>query len=263
MKLSVLMITYNHEGFIARAIESVLAQKVNFEIEVVVGEDFSKDKTRDILLGYRDRFPDKIKLLLPNHNLGMNRNFVSTFEACTGEYVAMLEGDDFWSSPHKLQAQVDLLDQNKDCSMCFHDVIQFNHSTGQASPWVLRSRQSRYCLEDLLQGNFIPTGAVVFRRSLIERFPDFAANLGMLDWLINVLLARFGSIAFIDQIMGVYSIHDGGVWSSKSRLGVLKSSVHAAREMTAIIEPKYKSILQNTINIWDQAISQMGPQDSR
>ena len=183
MKLSVLIITYNHEKFISRAIESVLSQQVKFDYEIVIGEDCSKDSTRNIVLDYKNKFPEKIRLLLPDENLGMNKNLIQTFHQCSGEYVALLEGDDCWLSSDKLQLQVDLLDRDQSCAMCFHDVVQFNYSTGQAAKWVLRSRQERYYLEDVLQGNFIPTGAVVFRRHLISQFPEFSLKLGMLDWL--------------------------------------------------------------------------------
>lgn len=107
MKVSVLMITYNHEKFIAQAIDSILMQQVNFDYEIVIGEDCSTDGTRAIVIQYQKEYPDKIRLLLPEENLGMHKNFVQTFRACQGEYIALLEGDDYWTSPRKLQKQVD------------------------------------------------------------------------------------------------------------------------------------------------------------
>jgi glycosyltransferase involved in cell wall biosynthesis len=107
MKVSVLMITYNHEKFIAQAIDSILMQQTDFEYEIVVGDDFSKDRTRAILDNYKKKHPSKIKLLFPDRNLGMHRNFIQTLNSCQGQYVALLEGDDYWTSPYKLQKQVD------------------------------------------------------------------------------------------------------------------------------------------------------------
>lgn len=257
MKLSVLVITYNHEKFIARALDGIFSQQVGFDYEVVIGEDCSTDNTREILNEYKEKYPEKIKLHLREKNLGMNRNFIETFKDCSGEYIALLEGDDFWVVSNKLQSQVEFLDQKLDFAMCFHDVVQFNHSTGHCSPWALRSRQSRYLLEDVLQGNFIPTAAVVFRRRYIDYFPEFSTKLGMLDWLVNILVSSRGDIGFIDQIMGVYSLHDGGVWSSKSQLNILRSSVAAAQEMLVLLQPKHKEILQHTINMWGQVIVRM------
>src|SRR5271167_3774085 len=103
MKLSVMMITYNHEGFIAQAIESVLAQRVNFDYEIVVGEDCSTDRTRDILMDFHRQYPDRIVPLLRNQNIGAMRNAEATLAACRGQYLALIEGDDYWTCEDKLQ----------------------------------------------------------------------------------------------------------------------------------------------------------------
>jgi glycosyltransferase involved in cell wall biosynthesis len=248
------MITYNHEQYIGRAINSVLRQNVGFEYEIVIGEDCSTDNTREVLTAYKNSHPNLIKLKMQNINIGMNNNLINTFEACTGEYIAILEGDDFWISPDKLSKQVNLLDNYPPYAMCFHDVVQLEQSTGRLLSWALRTRQTSYRLEDLLQGNFIPTGAVVFRRNLIDKFPDFSSSLGMLDWLINILVASHGDIGFLDEVMGVYNIHSGGVWSSKSRLHILSASIDAAKKIMNIIDPKYRSILQNTISTWQSEV---------
>ena len=97
IKVSVCMITYNHERFIAQAIESVLMQETDFRVELVIGEDCSTDGTRAIVREFGERFPERIRLLLPEHNLGMMPNFVATLSACRGQYVALLEGDDYWT----------------------------------------------------------------------------------------------------------------------------------------------------------------------
>src|SRR4030088_1685053 len=102
MKLSVMMITYNHERFIAQAITSVLAQRVNFDYEIVVGEDCSTDGTREILMDFHRRFPDRIVPLLRDQNIGAMRNVEATLAACRGRYLAVLEGDDYWTCEEKL-----------------------------------------------------------------------------------------------------------------------------------------------------------------
>jgi glycosyltransferase involved in cell wall biosynthesis len=114
MKLSVAMITYNHERFITQALESVLAQRVNFDYEIVVGEDCSTDDTRAIVMYFHRRYPGRIVPLLREKNIGGARNIELTLAACRGQYVAMLEGDDYWTCEDKLQRQVDFLDANPD-----------------------------------------------------------------------------------------------------------------------------------------------------
>src|ERR1700676_4069851 len=102
MKLSVMMITYNHERFIAQAIESVLAQRVNFDYEIVIGEDCSTDRTRNIVMDFHRRYPDRIVPLLRRYNLGGPENLIATLASCGRQYVALLEGDDYWTCADKL-----------------------------------------------------------------------------------------------------------------------------------------------------------------
>ena len=123
MLLSVYIITYNHERYIAQAIDSVLMQKTNFEFEIVIGEDSSTDNTRDIIQSYISRYPDKIRLITSNKNVGAGRNAVRTLKACKGKYIASLEGDDYWITKDKLQKQVDILEQHSNYSMCFSNII--------------------------------------------------------------------------------------------------------------------------------------------
>ena len=119
-KVSVVMLTYNHEKFIAQAIESVLIQRTNFPIELVVGEDCSTDGTREIVRRYAAARPDIIRLVFHEKNVGAYENGQDVLAACQGEYIALLEGDDYWTSPDKLQRQADYLDAQPACALCFH-----------------------------------------------------------------------------------------------------------------------------------------------
>src|ERR1700683_5373651 len=121
--VSVHMVTYNHEKYIAQAIESVLLQKTKFDFELVIGEDFSDDNTRNIIKTFVLNNPGKINALLHPYNLGLDgkNNSVETLKNCNGKYVALCEGDDFWTDPYKLQKQIDFLEENTDFSICFHN----------------------------------------------------------------------------------------------------------------------------------------------
>src|ERR1700690_1472331 len=163
MKLSVAMTTYNHEAFIQQAIESVLAQRVNFDYEIVVGEDGSTDGTRVILMNLYQKYPERIVPLLHDENIGAARNFQATLASCQGQYLAYVEGDDYWTSADKLQKQVDFLDQHPDYSICCHRV-QIRDETGAGRKDVLPNRTAgTYTMEDLLAENFIPTCTVMYR----------------------------------------------------------------------------------------------------
>ena len=106
IKVSVVMLTYNHEKYIAQAIESVLMQETDFHYEIVIGEDCSTDRTREIVIEYQKKYPDKIRTLLHAKNIGGNANYRQTYSECNGDYIAFLEGDDFWIDRKKLQKQI-------------------------------------------------------------------------------------------------------------------------------------------------------------
>jgi glycosyltransferase involved in cell wall biosynthesis len=215
--VSVLVITYNHEAFIGRAVESALNQETEFPYEIVVGEDKSTDATREILLGYRARYPEKIRLLLHETNLGQGgkANFAETLWECRGQYIALLEGDDYWTSPHKLRKQVDFLEAHPECASCFH-LAQFVDEQGEELPQVAGSNQSQRIstVEDLLITNFMPTASVMFRADALRRLPDWFFTLLRGDWAIHVLVAKHGNIGRLDEIMAAYRFHQSGFWSS-------------------------------------------------
>src|ERR1044071_3542733 len=182
MKVSVVMITYNHEQFIAQAIESVLMQETSFDFELVIGEDCSTDRTREIVCDFQRRFPDKVRLLLHDKNQGASRNFVATYLACTGEYVALLEGDDYWISPGKLQKQVDFLDQHPEYAICFHNAVTFwQDSSREIRIEIPGGQKDTIGITDILKGLYMPTGSVVLRRGLIGSFPDWYLSLRVGD----------------------------------------------------------------------------------
>ena len=215
-KVSVSMLTYNHEKFIAQAIESVLMQKTNFDYELIIGEDCSTDSTRAIVMDYQRRYPDKIRALLPEKNSGMFQNSLATQRACVGQYTASLEGDDYWTSPNKLQKQVDFLELHHDCSLCFHGVEVRYDNGSPGHPYHRKQLvQTKYSLEDFLRGQiYIPTCSVMIRNSVFSGFPDwYYSGLSFGDKPLILLCAERGSLGFIDESLAVYRIHSGGVWS--------------------------------------------------
>ena len=127
--VSVFMMAYNHEKYISEAIDGVLMQKTNFDFDIVIGEDCSTDNTRQIVLDYQQQYPGKVKLLLHEKNIGAMANQMAVFNACKGKYIAMCEGDDYWTDPYKLQKQVDFLEANEDYSICSHRYSFYSERT--------------------------------------------------------------------------------------------------------------------------------------
>jgi glycosyltransferase involved in cell wall biosynthesis len=228
MKLSVLVTTYNHAPFIRQALESVAAQTTSFDYEIVIADDCSDDGTREIVREFAAGHAGPTQLILPDSNLGRGGNpiFFRQLEATRGEYTAMLDGDDYWTSRHKLQMQVDFLDAHPECSTCFHDVNVVyddlstpSHLFHQDRPWgeltALRPKPIS-TLADIVRGDFIATCSAVFRTP--GPLPAWYYDVAYTDWPLHVLNAERGSIAYIDEVMGTYRVHAGGLWSmDKSR----------------------------------------------
>ncbi|HTW93005.1 MAG TPA: glycosyltransferase [bacterium] len=223
-RVSVSMITYNHERYIAQAIDSVLAQKVDFDYEVVIGEDCSTDRTRSIVESYARQHPDKIRLVLSETNIGGNRNGLRTYSACRGEYTAFLEGDDYWTSPHKLQRQVDFLEQNPKFAICGHWVMNVDE-VGNPAPrqsWTGEKCPEVFGLEQALGGTPLHPGSWVFRSRSLQSIPqnrlDMVARIPAGDDPLLLLLLTHGQGYCFRETMGAYRLHSGGRWSALSEL---------------------------------------------
>ncbi len=224
MKVSVFILTYNHERFVADAIEGALRQKTDFSYEIVIADDCSTDGTREVIRRYGEREPERIRVLLNRHNIGALQTIVRAFAACRGQYVAMVEGDDYWTNPDKLQRQVDFLDSHPDHTMCFH-AVTVAWDDGSRASHVFRPVQVRetYTLRDLLDCNFIGTCSAMYRGGVVRQWPLWFYCMPVGDWCLHLLHAQHGDIGYLDEPMAVYRQHGGGVYSARStvyRLGV-------------------------------------------
>src|SRR5437762_2202436 len=217
MKLSVLVIVYNQARYVIQAIDSILMQEVDFDYEVVIGEDASTDGTREIVLDFEKRYPDRIRVLLRDQagaeadraaGLGGKTNFIQSLKACRGEYIALLDGDDYWTDPGKLQRQVDFLDNHPDFAISCHNARMF-YEDGSKEPTNLipPDQKEVSMLEDLLLANIIPTCSTVFRRELFGEFPDWFYTLKLGDWPLHILNAQHGKIGYINEVMASYRLH--------------------------------------------------------
>jgi glycosyltransferase involved in cell wall biosynthesis len=247
MKLSVMIITYNHERFIKQAIESVLAQRVNFDYEIIIGDDCSTDGTRDIIMDFHRRYPGRLVSILRKQNMGAMRNVEATLAACRGQYLASLEGDDYWTCDAKLQRQVDFLDRHPDHAICCHRGRVLNE-TDKSLPDVIPDKPAgSYTIEDLFEYNWIMTCSVVYRWGLIGKLPDWFTEMKLGDWPLNALVARFGKINLMDDVMAVYRAHSGGVWSSRPRSSQLYEITRMLLALDKQLDFQYTRAIRRTL----------------
>jgi glycosyltransferase involved in cell wall biosynthesis len=251
MKLSVAMITYNHERFIGQAIESILSQNVNFEYEIVIGEDCSTDGTRAVVNEFHRRNPDRIRPLLWDRNVGILRNLVATIEACRGQYVAFLEGDDYWIATDKLQKQVDFLDAHPDRAICCgraRALYELDTQNPDYEWGVFPSMPAGpYTVEDILKGNFVMTCTAMLRRKFIPSFPKWIFKMKLGDWPLCGMVARYGRIELMDEITAAYRVHQGGTWSSLTRTTRLGEAARMLRALDKELEYQYTDLIRETI----------------
>ena len=218
MKVSVAVVTYNHRKFIEEAVESALAQKLNTDWELVIGDDCSTDGTRELLLQLKVRHPGKIRLILPDKNPGDSgrTNYRNTLEACRGEYIAYLDGDDFWSDENKLAAQMDYLESHRHASACVHPVRRL-YADGSSDIFAPGRLHSEYDLGEVYRNySFFHASAFMYRRSVILPLPPWFSDdkVKLDDWTLSVLSATWGPIGYVDELYGVYRKHGGGLWSA-------------------------------------------------
>ena len=222
--VSVCMITYNHEAFVREAIESILAQKTKFEYELIIGEDCSSDNTRHICQEYALKYKNVI--LLPSHvNLGIAKNFVRTLQACCSMYVAICEGDDYWTDPLKLQKQVNFLENNPQFSICYHNCFVINYKGEKIRDIRIPAKfQKDFNRSELIAGATIASDTVVFRNVGLPTYKDehLALNGDIILWS---KLGRFGKGKYMSNIQhDAYRIHSGG-WTSKPTFDKFKDKL--------------------------------------
>jgi len=213
--VSVCMITYNHEDYIAQAIEGVLMQRCNFRFELLIGEDCSTDATRLICERYSENAPDIIKLLPSEKNLGMMPNFIRTLQSCTGKYIALCEGDDYWTDALKLQKQVDFLETNSEFYFCFHNDFVFNEITGKNSTRLDQTKIDHIVnIRSAIIQNNCPTASILFRNDSPKiSIPEWFVETAKGDYGLIILLSEKGLGKFIPETMSVYRLHTGGSWT--------------------------------------------------
>ena len=218
-KVTVLLVTYNHEKYIRQTLDSVLMQKVDFDFEIVVADDHSHDSTIAIIDEYRAD-NHNIRVLPSERNVGITRNYQRGFGACRGEYIAVLEGDDCWISPTKLESLVAFLQQHPECAFCFHRFLIHDEASGRFSahpPFEIGSEFALFSAAQLARDNLVGNFSVcVYRREVVDRLDPALFELKAYDWMFNIAVAQAGMIGYVPKVMSIYRAHPAGAWSGKT-----------------------------------------------
>ncbi|WP_051662737.1 glycosyltransferase [Flavobacterium sp. KJJ] len=217
--VAVYMITYNHAFFIEEAVESIMIQNTNFEYKLFIGEDCSTDNTRAICLKLKERYPDKIELILNEKNLGAVSNAIQVFKACfesKAKYIALLEGDDYWTDPLKLQKQVDFLEANPDYVICAHVAEEKNEMTKFNNVFPHIKLNTTKNIEDYIINNLTATCSLMFKAEYLNPLPIWYKDIHFGDWGLALLLFYRSNkkLMILKDCMGVYRVNSGSVHGS-------------------------------------------------
>jgi glycosyltransferase involved in cell wall biosynthesis len=235
--VSVAITAFNSEKWLARAIDSVLLQRTDFELEIVIADDFSSDGTAAVACAYRDRHPGRIRIL------GMQRNYYEMFEECRGKYIAWLDADDYWTDPAKLAVQIQGMESDPSISASGHYV-----GVVSTTDDILRERYpsvapGRYGLADIVRQNFLPSASIVFRNGIHRDLPaSFFDLAGLTDWPILVQAALVGDIVLIDRVMAVYMLSSGSAYMSKSTVYQETVDVQFCEQMENFLPSRWRGL---------------------
>ncbi len=219
--ISIAVISYNHEKFIADTFRGIAMQKFSGVIEVVVGDDCSTDKTREMARDFASQ-QSNVKLLFHTKNGGMVLNWITTIDACSGRYIALCEGDDYWTDPLKLQRQFDLMERHPEYSMIWHPVDVIEEGVQRPYPYAPGIEVAD--IQAIIRHHFIPTCSLMFRNGLVNSWPKWINKVMSMDIALEMMLAMHGTALRIDNKMGAYRQHPQGISKSNAhvRLGQLR-----------------------------------------
>ena len=257
--VSVLCLAYNHEDYIADAIESFLMQKTSFRFEVLINEDASTDRTAEIIKGYEKQYPDIIKPVYQTENqyskhVGIVRNIL--IPKAKGKYIALCEGDDYWTRPDKLQKQVDFLENHPECYMCLHGADRVDAKTKKTiSQKRLRKKWNN--MSDAVGGigRLVATNSMIFRKEIA---PDFSVLFGPVgDYLYPIVAAKYGPVAYLDEIMSAYRSNSKNSFSQRVMRNPTQKKIFNENyeimldRVSNYTEHKYDEIIEEErIRIW-------------
>ena len=208
------MITYKHEKYLVDAINGVLIQECDFDVELIIADDCSPGRTKEVVEGFQShRNYHWIKYTRHSSNKGMIANFIWALQQSFGSYIALCEGDDYWTDPLKLQKQVDILEKNQDFAGVFHNTIIQSKNSKNKKLIPNFEFERIYTLDDFLKRNNLAcTSSIVFRNRK-EIHLEFPNNIPYGDYYLHLLNLTKGNYFFIPNTMSVYRIHDGGIYS--------------------------------------------------
>ncbi|MDO6758741.1 glycosyltransferase [Tamlana sp. 2_MG-2023] len=256
--VSVCIQTYQHKEYIQECLDSILIQKTNFDFEILLGDDASIDGTRKICELYAKKFPDKIRLFLHHreNNIKINNQptgrfiFLYNLYAAQGKYIALCEGDDYWTDPLKLQKQVDFLEANEAFVGVFHNTSYIDERVPNYMPKPWRTyNKDVFTAEDTIRKTSLFHTSSYFFRNLNIDYKNLAnKRITSGDMYLLGLISKYGKLKLLNEFMSVYRKNEGGVTSNESLINYHKNRVVLNKALNKYFNYKYRQQAKKLIN---------------
>lgn len=252
-KVSVCITTYNVEKYICQTLNSVLCQKTNFDFEIVIGEDKSTDGTAEILKKYQTDFPGKFRIMQNEKNLGMMPNFLKTLEACKGTYIAVMDGDDYWTDNYKLQKQFDFLEREPCYSLCWHDSFIVDSDNKLLTTYGERFKGRDYSMDfdlaQVIRWRVLGGTSTIFFRNNLSPFPSWAYRFYGTEVLLFILSREIGKLSFMSDVMSAYRRHAKSMEGSSDKIQKAERDINSEEILMEVFYPKLRTYFLRRI-IW-------------
>ena len=256
MQVTVSVTTYNHEEFIAQAVNSILMQRVDFPYEIIIGDDCSTDGTSSIVDDMQSAHPELIRVIRPAQNLGDNGRpmFVETLKAARGKYIAMLDGDDYWIGENKLATQFALMEADSACMMIYHNVVRVFDDGSEPAPYNDLHHPAILTTEKLLEQNWVPGCSPMIRAELVSDLPPWFYAAPWADWPLFLLATEAGTVRYINEVFGAYRMHRRGAWSSLTKETQVAQLLLFFEILYPYFAERYASKLNESLSVYREKL---------
>lgn len=251
--VSTIILSYNHQEYIVDAIESALEQKGSYAREILLADDGSNDGTARVVRRYAEKYPRYIRNISHNTNVGISENYRHCFREASGKFIAVLEGDDYWTDPEKNLAQAEFLTRNPSAAMVFSKILLFNMNTG-GTRLLARQKGLAPLLTgaDVAQNRFLNLianfSSAMFRRDIMVGLPSSIYEPRLSEIALSFYLDRLGKLGFIDKVMGVYRVNSSSVWTGGGHISRLQQSISARETALLVAGAEHRPKIEKHLN---------------
>lgn len=251
--VTVCITTYNRVEFISKTLDSIIEQKTNFEFEISISDDCSTDGTQKVLLDYKERYPNQIRLIFRDKNVKVTQNCFEQIQSVSSKYIALCDADDYWTDKNKLQIQFDFLEKNENFVLSFHNCFKFDSKTGKiiAESYLSDDRKRDFTKNELLTGYHAPTSTLMFRNVPFlhtEDLKKFYSSHHNNDLILLSLLSKFGAAKYQDEISNTaFRVHEASIWSSKGEELKFEEKIKSFNLLRPVINHEEKKLIDKKI----------------